>query len=698
MDRSSGKHILFVGESEEFEKEVQAIEDRIDSSSCRTLQHPEPDSELDETDCIVCCYEPQSFDALDFLEHIRSEYSDLPFILYASDGNEDVASRAISAGVTDYIIDRDQEGIDRLVSSVKESLGAQKEELETAKIRLEDMLGHSSEALYLKDENCTYRLVNPAGAEHMDLDPDEIVGNTPSELFNDKDARKIEESDRRVLETGETLTEEITHNINDNKKHFLNTKIPQKDENGQVNGVICLTQDITRRKVEERRMETLFNNTKGVMAIIDTDRTVLKVNGKALEYLENSKEELEGVKVGVYEHLFPESKMKELFDQALKGDKVNRDVEMKDKTGEQKIMDFSLIPIQDNQDNVSSVLLELYDQTEILRNQRQLEAIFDSSYELMALVDSEGEILQINSAVEDFFNVESDEVEGKSYTELDKYLKNPSLDSAYKKFIGDKYFQQVLDRDLHRETITVKKPGGKNAILDTSMKPVKNEDGELTSVLVEAREITEMKSNERQLRDQKQRMEKFSSIVSHDLRNPLNVASGYIELAKETGDSEDFERAKEAVRRMDEIIEELLALSGKPEDFQKEKIQLSEIFQKAYSFVDADPEYEIRGDLKFHGSSSGVSRMFENLIRNTVEHNDDANIEVGTIEKGFYYEDDGELDEDPEKITEYGYTGSSESSGVGLSVVQRVSEIHEWDLNIVRNTENGLRLEFLVED
>lgn len=697
MSESSAKQVLLVEGSRSLETEAQVIEDQLESVNCRSVQSVEEVDTAVDADCIVCSFALENSDAVDFLERIRSEQKELPFILYASDGGEELASRAISAGVTDYVISDRDGATEELMDSIEKNIETQNE-IEAAKIRLEDMLGHSSEALYLKDENCAYKLVNPAGAEHMGLEPGEVIENTPSELFNEEDARKIEKSDRKVLETGETLTEEITHNIHGEQKHFLNTKIPHKNENGDVNGVICLTQDITRRRVEERRMETLFNNTKEVMAIVDTDRTVLKVNEKTQEYLENSREELEGVKLGVYEHLFPENEMKKLFDQALDGDKVNRTAEMKDKHGDQKIMDFSLIPILNDEENVSSVLLELDDQTKVRRNQRQLEAVFNSSYELMALVDSDGEVLQVNKAVEEFFDIEKEDVEGLNYTDLDRYLKNDTIDSAYLKFIKNKYFQKMLEQNFHRKTITVEKPDGQNAILDVSLKPVKNEEGEVTSILAEGREITEMKSNERQLRDQKQRMEKFSSIVSHDLRNPLNVASGYIELAKETGDSEDFEKAKEAVRRMDEIIEELLALSGKPEDFKKEELKLSEIFRTAYSFVDVEPEYSIEGDLEFSASSSGVTRMFENMIRNTVEHNEDASIVVGTIEKGFYYEDDGQLDENPEKITEYGYTGGSAGSGVGLSVVQRVSEIHDWDLNVVRNSENGLRLEFLMKD
>jgi len=54
-------------------------------------------------DCVVSDYEMPITDGLEFLELVREEFPDMPFILFTSAGDEALASEAIAAGVTDYV-------------------------------------------------------------------------------------------------------------------------------------------------------------------------------------------------------------------------------------------------------------------------------------------------------------------------------------------------------------------------------------------------------------------------------------------------------------------------------------------------------------------------------------------------------------------------------------------------------------------
>ncbi|WP_436901893.1 response regulator [Halovenus halobia] len=56
-----------------------------------------------EFDCIVSDYDMPQTDGLEFLELVREQFPDIPFILYTAKGSEEVASEAISAGVTEYM-------------------------------------------------------------------------------------------------------------------------------------------------------------------------------------------------------------------------------------------------------------------------------------------------------------------------------------------------------------------------------------------------------------------------------------------------------------------------------------------------------------------------------------------------------------------------------------------------------------------
>ncbi|PSP45543.1 hypothetical protein BRC69_05435 [Halobacteriales archaeon QH_6_66_25] len=54
-------------------------------------------------DCVVSDYELTPVDGIEFLEAVREDHPDLPFILFTGRGSEEVASEAISAGATDYL-------------------------------------------------------------------------------------------------------------------------------------------------------------------------------------------------------------------------------------------------------------------------------------------------------------------------------------------------------------------------------------------------------------------------------------------------------------------------------------------------------------------------------------------------------------------------------------------------------------------
>jgi Response regulator containing CheY-like receiver, AAA-type ATPase, and DNA-binding domains len=56
-----------------------------------------------DIDCVVSDYNMPAKNGLALLEAVRAEHPALPFILYTNKGSEEIASAAISKGVTDYI-------------------------------------------------------------------------------------------------------------------------------------------------------------------------------------------------------------------------------------------------------------------------------------------------------------------------------------------------------------------------------------------------------------------------------------------------------------------------------------------------------------------------------------------------------------------------------------------------------------------
>jgi len=94
----------------------------------------------------------------------------------------------------------------------------------------------------------------------------------------------------------------------------------------------------------------------------------------------------------------------------------------------------------------------------------------------------------------------------------------------------------------------------------TKLAPVVS-DGEITRLVGVTRNVTERVERERQLRQQNERLGEFASVISHDLRSPLNVAQGRAALLAEQGESEHLDPLLQALDRMEAIVEDTLTLA-----------------------------------------------------------------------------------------------------------------------------------------
>ncbi|TKX76383.1 HAMP domain-containing histidine kinase, partial [Halorubrum sp. SD626R] len=159
-----------------------------------------------------------------------------------------------------------------------------------------------------------------------------------------------------------------------------------------------------------------------------------------------------------------------------------------------------------------------------------------------------------------------------------------------------------------------------------------------------AQNVTNQISRKQRLEAQNEQLEEFAKVVSHDLRNPLRVVDGYLELLRKECESEHIDRITQAVDRMDELIEALLLLARQGEPVgETETVDLAEIVETCFRTVETDQAtVDLRVDRLIEADQSRLRQLLENLFRNAVEHGGaGVTITVGEVEGGFYVEDDG---------------------------------------------------------
>ena len=208
----------------------------------------------------------------------------------------------------------------------------------------------------------------------------------------------------------------------------------------------------------------------------------------------------------------------------------------------------------------------------------------------------------------------------------------------------------------------------------------------------------ERRRQQRRLRRQNERLEQFASVVSHDLRNPLAVADGWLDLARD-GHEEGFDRVADALDRMEQLIDDVLTLARDGSDIgDTEPVPVERVAEDAWSRVNTrDAALTVESVGEVSADEGRLASVFENLFRNAVEHGGgDVAITVGSLPSGFYVADDGPglPDGGSPELFEWGNTTEDDGSGLGLAIVSTVAEAHGWAVTATESTDGGARFEF----
>jgi signal transduction histidine kinase len=315
------------------------------------------------------------------------------------------------------------------------------------------------------------------------------------------------------------------------------------------------------------------------------------------------------------------------------------------------------------------------------------EALIDAVDEPLAVLDADGTVLTANVAFRSLFEQE------------------PAGDDIEDVLSGHPEVLETLDSET-RATVPVTTGTGRRHF-DVRHRPVGKGIKEDRKRLVLFEDVTDRRDHQRELEHQNDRLDEFASIISHDLRNPLDVALGRANAVSEELDDEELaahvERMQNAHSRMEQIITDVLALAregGKIES--TESVPLEVVADDAWAHVDTGPaSLEVETDLAVEADRDRLTRAFENLFRNSIEHGltdaDALTVRVGELDgEGFFIADDGTgiPATERETVFETGYTSGGASTGLGLAIVARIVHAHGWEVHATESETGGARFEF----
>ncbi|ELZ38555.1 PAS domain-containing protein [Halorubrum tebenquichense] len=358
-------------------------------------------------------------------------------------------------------------------------------------------------------------------------------------------------------------------------------------------------------------------------------------------------------------------------------------------------------------------------------------AFLEYGSDLVTVVDGDGLVVYESPSVEEVLGYEQGSTVGRSplgyvhpddrdrvterfYRALNEPEAAPTLEYRYRTADGDWVWLESRTRSL----------------------PADSPVGEL---LVNSRDVSERKARERRLTDRNERLDRFASIVSHDLRNPLSVIRGSIEMARLRGETDPLERGERAVDRIDQLVSELLTLARQGTGMDEPtEFGLASVAHEAWETAaegDDDAELAVARDARVYGDRGRVRQALENLFRNATEHakpdatdgdgvvaddartdetpaedattdgdgadaaDGDADDEALTVlvtatDGGFLVADDGTgVDpDDRESVFDSGFTTRADGTGYGLDIVREVVESHGWEVTLRCESEGPIGL------
>ncbi|WP_135365057.1 hybrid sensor histidine kinase/response regulator [Halosimplex halophilum] len=596
---------------------------------------------------------------------------------------------------------------------------------------------HMSEGVYVVDGDYRFRFADHRMAEPPAPIADGLAGRrlpvlAETGVLDPADVRRVTEAVDAVV-GGEAAERHVEFESPvESPTTAVDLRAVPVDPGGSERFALLTTRDVTERRERERelaRYETLVEEVTDIVTVLD-ETGVIEYQSPAVEHvLGYEPDELVGETA--FEHVHPEDRERV----------VDRFAELVERPGATEGIEFRMRTadgdwrwVESKATNRTGTAFEGYvvtsrDVTGRKRREQRLSALHEATRAFMEAPDRESVAERAVETARDvldmpvnglwFYESDADALEPAAITDEAAALlgEAPTYDSgeglSWEAFrSGEIQVHDDLsaaegllnpDTPIRSELIL---PLGEYGVMNlgaTSEQAFDEVDVSLARILANTTEAAlaradreeELRRRRRELSRQNDRLEEFASIVSHDLRNPLNVLAGSLEMV-DADDDDHLDLCERAVERMEQLVEDILTLTREGERVEStDPVDLERVARTSWATVaTGDATLRVAGARVIAADESRLRQLFENLFRNAVEHaGDDATVRVGVLddEPGFFVADDGPgiPPDRRDRVFESGFSTASGGTGLGLSIVAQTADAHGWDVRVTDADRDG---------
>ncbi|MEF8892878.1 PAS domain S-box protein [Halodesulfurarchaeum sp.] len=504
--------------------------------------------------CIVSDYDLPDIDGIAFLQAVRVQFPDFPFILFTSEGNERVASKAITARVTEYLIkEHFQDHWSELGTLIAQSIGTHhtQRSITDPEARAKVILEAALDPMVIV-QNETFRYANETALELFEVDTFyEFERRSVAEIVA-PDSAAITTETIEAVQSGARRVERLEQTIVGQQGRKTPVELTAVSvEWNNAPAVLLIFRDISELRANQyelRRFRRAVEAAGHAIYVTDVDGTI--------EYANPAFEAVTGYEpaeaIGKTPRILnsgemPAAYFENLWDTILAGEIWEESLINRRKDGELYHAHQTIAPITDRDGTLTAFVAIQTDISERERLRERLEeskeryqSLFKSIRDAILVFDMDRRIINCNQGFTDRFGYELSEIEGDHAKSV--YAGEADYDEFREAVKG-----HIDDPDF-THTVTYEKQSGQTFPGETNVFYLRNADDEIVGFISIIRDVSDRRTRLHQL-------QMIDRVLQHNFHNDMNVIQGNAELLKDAATEEDVARASRIIETGDQLLE-----------------------------------------------------------------------------------------------------------------------------------------------
>jgi len=360
-------------------------------------------------------------------------------------------------------------------------------------------------------------------------------------------------------------------------------------------------------------------------------------------------------------------------------------------------------------------------------SEQRFRAVFNQRLHMVAIINLEGAVLEVNQEFLDFGGLERDDIIGLRLWETAWWTDSEEWQQRIREKI-----ESTAQGTRDRFEAPCPREDGVMATLDFSMRPVKDDSGQVLFLVAEAQDVTEQKVAEQEARQHRERVAHVTRLstlgemaagIAHEINQPLTAISLFAQAGKRLVEAGKLEKMGDVCFKLNEhalraadVVERMQSMAQQGERL-KEVVDCNELIESTVRLAESEARiHDIQIEFDKGRNLPPISvdgvqiqQVALNLLRNGMESmvaldqrrdcpiristrlNDDSEIEVEVTDCG-----DGVPESRIDKLFTPFSTTKKSGMGMGLSISQAIVRAHGGRIDFKNNETCGATFRFAL--